>query len=1309
MRDKQGRKVALCVALLSLFTSGLLAPRAPPFAAAEGSETKRGAPTAQPAENAEKERDDTATDRQVATQPTEDLLPYDPYRRFHNPHSRNKEKSVADPADILVVAAVDGTLAGISKRTGETIWRRASSLDPSSDDDWRRTPEQTESEAPLLEPYVSSTTGSLAGSGGSLSAIPSLDGTVHLMEHSSTKSPDANTVVVTRMTDLIHRAPFVDTRGRLYTGSQTSRVFALDRLTGRVVQVVASPGDASCGATHFSNLDDNAGSLVWLGRLEQRMAIQEYSNGDSNSGDQATTTEFSSGRILSVQDMILEAPTSTTGKSEGIVEHQSPLYRHRQQQKEQQQQLLLGHVTDDRQEPIESEDEEGKERDNKSITEALITTPDGRLAFRDGDSLRWVSSDYFDAPIAFGVDSESGKTVPVTVVPADFLDAGTSYVFPEATAPVLGALEKTGQMFVLPMGEINTASSTAVGSYVGNTCQPGSSSYPECLTKLPMDSQEEPGAPSALTPLFQSDYGYMPPEQLYQLLRNHQQQPSGAPSEKPYRWLTKILGSWLPPTIALIFVLSFELGRRKRQNDTTLGGSKSVDESNVSTQSGATRSRENETGVIEVCHDVILGYGGHGTVVFRGILEGRQVAVKRMLKAYHASADREISLLIESDGHPNVVRYFLKEMRGDFVYLALELCELSLHDLISVLREHRQLPPPEESLESSSNTQLEQKARILEAVRRILFQISCGVRHIHHLRIVHRDLKPANILLADARMTKSKTKQLGNETPFDVLLAGNFVAKISDMGLGKQLVGQSSYGASLVNDSSFQAISSNGGKISHVAGPGSVGWQAPEVMAIRTRTTSSNDSQGDASTEASAALISDEKARTSRSVDIFSLGCIFYSTLVPGCHPFGEWYEREANIVHHRPQTNALHDISADASDLVTIMLSRRPVDRPTAAQVCEHSFFWTPAKRLTFLCEVSDRLESEDAEDRPGNDGTAILALSIEKDASSVVGMSWDAALHEELVSNVQRFRTYDPSSVRALLRLIRNKHHHFDELSDNLKDTLLTSTDGLVKYFEDRFPCLLVHCVRVCRQHLMPDDPLVTRYSIGTTQRQGLLLETDDTTAADKDSTLDGKPGVDQVTDPISVETGVLPGNGGNGKVDVVPSANTESVENVILWFGSTGAQKFGCRGWNRSDDDWVRRVDANLRKNIDRSSLIRCVDDSRFRTRLCNHWDFSMGTQCPMLRKHKCVFAHGPIELRVKEQKRNRWGKLVDEMGDAKNPRHSGGEDTYGAARLIEATRKEEGKWNTNKTINYGKPKNASNSKGLSKESSVSRATS
>lgn len=37
-----------------------------------------------------------------------------------------------------------------------------------------------------------------------------------------------------------------------------------------------------------------------------------------------------------------------------------------------------------------------------------------------------------------------------------------------------------------------------------------------------------------------------------------------------------------------------------------------------------------------------------------------------------------MSLLIRSDGHPNVVRYFVKEECNDFVYLGLQLCVMSV-------------------------------------------------------------------------------------------------------------------------------------------------------------------------------------------------------------------------------------------------------------------------------------------------------------------------------------------------------------------------------------------------------------------------------------------------------------------------------------------------------------------------------------------------------------------------------------------------------------------------------------------------------
>ena len=72
----------------------------------------------------------------------------------------------------------------------------------------------------------------------------------------------------------------------------------------------------------------------------------------------------------------------------------------------------------------------------------------------------------------------------------------------------------------------------------------------------------------------------------------------------------------------------------------------------------------------------------NGTVVLEGIYEGRPVAVKRLVRAHHDVAFKEIQNLIASDRHPNIVRWYGVEQDQDFVYLALERCICSLDDLI---------------------------------------------------------------------------------------------------------------------------------------------------------------------------------------------------------------------------------------------------------------------------------------------------------------------------------------------------------------------------------------------------------------------------------------------------------------------------------------------------------------------------------------------------------------------------------------------------------------------------------------------------
>ena len=78
----------------------------------------------------------------------------------------------------------------------------------------------------------------------------------------------------------------------------------------------------------------------------------------------------------------------------------------------------------------------------------------------------------------------------------------------------------------------------------------------------------------------------------------------------------------------------------------------------------------------------VLGKGCEGTFVFRGMFEKREVAVKRILPGCFTLADREVTLLRESDAHENVVRYFCTEQDRQFRYIAVELCAATLQDYV---------------------------------------------------------------------------------------------------------------------------------------------------------------------------------------------------------------------------------------------------------------------------------------------------------------------------------------------------------------------------------------------------------------------------------------------------------------------------------------------------------------------------------------------------------------------------------------------------------------------------------------------------
>ena len=108
----------------------------------------------------------------------------------------------------------------------------------------------------------------------------------------------------------------------------------------------------------------------------------------------------------------------------------------------------------------------------------------------------------------------------------------------------------------------------------------------------------------------------------------------------------------------------------------------------------------------------ILGFGSHGTIVYKGEFQRRPIAIKQVPKKLSKTVDREISIMLQIDQHPNILRYFGKEEDEHYLYIGTELCECTLKQLMT-------------------DKGFEQKLKTKE----ILQQTVEGLNHLHQLAI----------------------------------------------------------------------------------------------------------------------------------------------------------------------------------------------------------------------------------------------------------------------------------------------------------------------------------------------------------------------------------------------------------------------------------------------------------------------------------------------------------------------------------------------------------------------------------------------
>jgi len=364
-----------------------------------------------------------------------------------------------------------------------------------------------------------------------------------------------------------------------------------------------------------------------------------------------------------------------------------------------------------------------------------------------------------------------------------------------------------------------------------------------------------------------------------------------------------------------------------------------------------------------------------------------------LLAQFHELARKELAALIASDEHPNILRCFAMEEDSNFVYMALELCASSLARLVDPVNaagENNSAAATAKELDIKFVD--EESGYPTSQCLRILHDVISGLNALHEQGIVHRDLKPQNVLITNSGR-----------------------GKIADMGLAKRL--------NVAEGTSFETAVVGGPNANNVAGTS--GWQAPERL-----------TQG----------------RQSRSVDVFSFGCLVYYAMTGGSHPFGSKLQRDANVMANKFDISKL-SFFPEAAALVRACIDADPTKRPSAKNILSHPMWWDAEKKIQFLIDASDRVELEDrVSDRT-------LLRELESRARGSIGCEdWTKKLDAALLENMGRYREYDGSSVRDLLRVIRNKANHYRELPPKLQRKLGSYPEGLWRYLSVRFPELLL-----------------------------------------------------------------------------------------------------------------------------------------------------------------------------------------------------------------------------------------------------------
>ncbi|WUR04408.1 serine/threonine-protein kinase/endoribonuclease IRE1 (ERN1) [Vairimorpha necatrix] len=136
-----------------------------------------------------------------------------------------------------------------------------------------------------------------------------------------------------------------------------------------------------------------------------------------------------------------------------------------------------------------------------------------------------------------------------------------------------------------------------------------------------------------------------------------------------------------------------------------------------------------------------------------------------------------------------------------------------------------------------------------------------------------------------------------------------------------------------------------------------------------------------------------------------------------------------------------------------------------TIIKLSKHPYFWSHEKIFNFLANYSDIVEGSSSQTR-----------KLERNKSRIFEMPWNNFLENVLLEELEIFRTYNYNNAKDLIRVIRNKGRHYNQIPEAVKDFYQSFPVGFVDYWTGVFPRLLIVCYN-CGESLK-DNELIKDY---------------------------------------------------------------------------------------------------------------------------------------------------------------------------------------------------------------------------------------